>query len=824
MKKILLSLVLVLGLSATALAIPARPGARAVRQPDGSVIMLTLHGDEFCHWVTDASGTIVEKGADGFWRPSGKTIEQHRTALSPRRGAGPRAKWSSYDTAPETNFGDRKILAILMNFTDSTFVVDDPRTRFDNLLNQPGYSENGGHGSVRDYYIENSHGLYRPQFDVYGPVNLSHSSVYYDQTSSVAAALKEACEQLDDQVNFADYDTDNNGTIDMILIYYAGHNEAEGAGAESIWPHKSTGYGTFDGVNIGNYFCTSELSDADGKNMCGIGTTTHEFAHSLGLPDFYDTDYEKNGGENGTTNLYDVMSNGSYLDNGKCPPYFSAVERNMLGWMPAPEIMTSSGAFNLPPVQENAAYKVLTENDGEYFILEARNGKGWDSAFPDTGLLVYHVDQSNNNVNGYTASYLWENTNKINVYYGHPCYYIVTDTGGLPEESQWRNMCIGGMYAGNGVTLSRWSGDAAGLEIRNVSISSEGASFQALMTSGQEFGGIVMDTQARPLAGVQVVLSKSAYPFAGAPSILPTDIVATTDANGAFSFDASSITSEEYVVTFRKEGYVTVSENITLNSSDHRLRNVTMFGIGEGPTADLCKYNSSGSLTRGGLNAGSRAVAMRYTADEIAQLGYAGAKLKSIHFAVNNCSYTDAYLLVYFGSEMVLEEKISQLDFNSFQSFDISSSDLVIPQGEDVYIGYGFTGLVNGQHPFFMRDNGGTSLGGGYARANFETTPSEWRIPWEKYDFMIHADIEFPAEDQTLASHDVAFVRLSDGVPAAVPSGGKTLKSTTWYLDGQAVDTPPAVSSLSAGAHTYKAVLRYYDGTSETVWFDVASE
>ena len=147
---------------------------------------------------------------------------------------------------------------------------------------------------------------------------------------------------------------------------------------------------------------------------------------------------EKNGGENGTTNLYDVMSNGSYLDNGKCPPYFSAVERNMLGWMPAPEIMTSSGAFNLPPVQENAAYKVLTENDGEYFILEARNGEGWDVALPDSGLLVYHVDQSNNNVSGYTASYLWENTNKINVYYGHPCYYIVTDTDGLPEKSQWK--------------------------------------------------------------------------------------------------------------------------------------------------------------------------------------------------------------------------------------------------------------------------------------------------------------------------------------------------------------------------------------------------
>lgn len=822
MRKIIASISLLFAVSAIALAIPARPGSRTVRQPDGTTITLTLHGDEYCHWVTDANGTIVEKGEDGFWRASGKTVPQHRTALG-RRNIGLRAKWSSYDTAPETNFGDRKILAILVNFTDSTFVIDDPRTRFDNLLNQPGYSENGGYGSVRDYYIENSHGLYRPHFDVYGPVNLSHSSVYYDQTSSVAAALKEACEQLDDQVNFADYDTDNNGSIDMILLYYAGHNEAEGAGTESIWPHQSTGYGTFDGVNIGNYFCTSELSGADGKNMCGIGTTTHEFAHSLGLPDFYDTDYEKNGGENGASNWYDVMCNGSYLDNGKCPPYFSAVERNMLGWMPAPEIMTSSGAFNLPPVQENAAYKVLTENDGEYFILEARNGEGWDVALPDSGLLVYHVDQSNNNVNGYTASYLWENTNKINVYYGHPCYYIVTDTGGLPEKSQWRNMCLGGMYAADGVTLSRWSGDAAGLEIRNASISSEGASFQAVVTTGQIFSGIVTDTQGQPLAGVQVTLSKSAYPFAGAPSILPTDIVATTDANGAYSFDTSSFTSEEYVITFKKDGYVTVSENITVNSAN-KVRNVTMFGIGEGPTAELCRYNTSGTITRGGLGAGSRAVAMRYTADEIAQQGYAGAKLTSIHIAVSECTYTEAYLLVYFGTEKVLEAKIDQLSFNGFQGFDISSFNLVIPEGEDVYIGYGLTGLVSGEYPFYMRANTGTSLGGGYARANFNTTPSSWQIPWEQYDFMILAGIEFPAPEETVASHDVSFVKLVDGTPAAVPSAGKTLKDTTWYLDGAAVDTPPAVSSLSSGQHTYKAVMRYFDGTSETVWFDVSGE
>ncbi len=823
MRKVIASISLLFAVSAIALAIPARPGSRNVRQPDGTTITLTLHGDEYCHWVTDANGTIVEKGEDGFWRPSGKTVPQHRTALG-RRNIGLRAKWSSYDTAPETNFGDRKILAILVNFTDSTFVIDDPRTRFDNLLNQPGYSENGGHGSVRDYYIENSRGLYRPQFDVYGPVNLTHSSAYYDQTSSVAAALKEACAQLDDDVNFADYDTDSDGRIDMILLYYAGHNEAEGAGEESIWPHQSTGTGSFDGVNIGNYFCTSELSGADGKNMCGIGTTTHEFAHSLGLPDFYDTDYEKNGGYNGATNWFDVMCNGSYLDSGKCPPYFSATERNMLGWMPDLEVLSESGAITLAPVQENAAYKVLTENEGEYFVLEARSSEGWDSALPDNGLLVYHVDKSQNTVGGNTAAYLWESTNRINAFFGHPCYYVMTDTGGLPEVGQWRNMCLGGMYAGNSLSINNWASDPIGLEIREAAFSNGNMVFQAVFSGSKFFGGLVRDTSGLPLEGVQVVLSKSAYPFAGAPSLLPTDLVTTTDYNGEYSFDVSSLTAKDYVISFRKDGYITFTENVSF-TEPFQCHYVTMFAEGEGAHADLYKVNSSGSLTYGGLGAGSFAVAMRYTADEIAQGGYAGARINSIEMAVSECTFSEAYLLVYFGAEKALNAKVEITKFNAIASYDISSYDIVIPEGKDVYIGYGLTDVISGEYPFYMRANGGTSSGGNFARKNFNTgSPSAWKTPWAQYDFMIYADIEFPAPAETVASHDVAFVGLEEGVPVAVPSAGKTLKETIWYLDGAAVDTPPAVSSLSSGLHTYKAVMHYFDGTSETVWFDVSGE
>ena len=66
-------------------AIPARPGAFNHTQPDGSVIRLELHGDEFFSWATLAGTTqAVELDADGYWRPTTITMEQRNEAMQIR--------------------------------------------------------------------------------------------------------------------------------------------------------------------------------------------------------------------------------------------------------------------------------------------------------------------------------------------------------------------------------------------------------------------------------------------------------------------------------------------------------------------------------------------------------------------------------------------------------------------------------------------------------------------------------------------------------------------------------------------------------------------
>lgn len=464
MKKIIFTL-LVICLATPLLAIPARPGKFTYTQPDGTVIELRLFGDEFRHKTVDSKGNVVRKDADGFYRPVSPLLmvqdAASRDAAIRRRIASRIKARTEYD--PSFTHGERHIPVVLVEFKDCSFTVSNPNEKFNNLLNQEGYSYNGAVGSVRDYYIENSGGQFYPVFDVYGPVTLpSNMATYganddYDYDIAPELALYQAAKALDGNVDFSKYDYDKDGVVDMVLFYYAGYNEAEGGEENTIWPHSwdirqsdnstITSGNIFDGVKLGNYFCTSELDGATGTTLCGIGVTCHEFAHSLGLPDFYDTDYGDAGDSYGEHHgcaadpySYSLMCSGSYNDDGRCPPYLNVEERIMLGWLSADAIQTisASGNYALPAVQNGLSYKTLTSREGEYFLYECRSLQGWDKALPGgPGLIVYHVDKSSTKVSVYneygyetniSAAQLWsdwDTTNQINENAHHPCYYVI---------------------------------------------------------------------------------------------------------------------------------------------------------------------------------------------------------------------------------------------------------------------------------------------------------------------------------------------------------------------------------------------------------------
>ena len=448
-------------------AVPAYKGLFRHTQPDGTTILIQLHGDEFSHWVTDASGQVLEKDADGFYRPASESVVKARRIAGQIKRS--RANAGRHNVQQGIAIGQKHFLVILVQFSDVKFASESTAQQdFTNLLNQHGYSANGGTGSARDFYYDNSHGDFEPIFDVYGPVTLDNNRAYYGGNDSngndrrPAVAVQQGCQKLNSQVDFSQFDNDGDGEVDLVFMYYAGNGEADSDVEDAIWPHQwelTSGNInlTLDGATINKYACTNEIvgygTYAD--QMCGIGTACHEFGHAMGLPDFYDTDYEKYNGLSAGMFSFSTMDSGSYNCDGRTPPFFTIEERIMLGWIDEADAFRTfdaSGNYTIGSVDGNIAYKTPTDQDGEYFIYECRGENGWDAGLPSHGLIVTHVDKSSRKVTIYdgngtkitnqTAAQLWSNWttyNAINENGDHPCCYVVP----APDQS---NLMYGYKY------------------------------------------------------------------------------------------------------------------------------------------------------------------------------------------------------------------------------------------------------------------------------------------------------------------------------------------------------------------------------------------
>lgn len=422
----------------TVFAVPARRDViRTVEQPDGTTLEVRLIGDERAHCYVTTDFVPVLRDADG--RYCYATLDAHgnavastmvarnesmRTAaeasfvkkadrellsariLDPaaavsRKSAPARANQSSGLGLTKALFpheGDVRALVLLIEYSDVKFRTPNAGEYYNRFLNEEGFSSHNGTGSARDYFIASSNGQFRPTFDVYGPATLDLPRSYYGANTTrgddahAAQMVYDACLKLDDVINFADYDTDNDGEVDNIYVIYADQGEASYGPAESIWPHQWQLAGeklelTLDGKKIDHYGCCNEYDDV---RPSGIGTFCHEFGHVMGLPDIYATN--SGSAYNLTPGTWCIMDYGSYNNDGRTPPSYSVFERNAMGWIDLAEI-TGRNTFVLENIHDsNQGCIINTTNASEFFLFENRQQTGWDKYLPGHGMLVWHID------------------------------------------------------------------------------------------------------------------------------------------------------------------------------------------------------------------------------------------------------------------------------------------------------------------------------------------------------------------------------------------------------------------------------------------------
>lgn len=467
-----------------AMAGPARRGLIPLTQPDGTVFNAVFRGDEFLRIKTTAEGHAIIQDEEGWWCYAGfdgtgcryssgfrvgadvpdevlvkskdipYSVLSQNTALHRNTGDNPAQTMRRVMEKVQTRSGEKTVkhaIVILAQYSDVSF--SNSRQSFVDLLTQKGYSANGAEGCAKDYFDAQFNGKVEFSFDVSTVVTLPGTRAYYGANNAggndtrAAEMIINACQIADNDIDFSIYDDDGDGFIDNIFVIFAGGDEANGDGEDCIWSHSwniyyGAGYSiSLDGKKLGRYACTAEfdktLASSGYKDiLTGIGTFCHEFSHTLGLMDMYDTDYEGSGGlSSGLWLSTSLMDNGNRNNNGNTPPYFNAIEREMLG-ISTPVIIDSDGSYRLEPVSDNGmAYRINTDNENEYYLIECRSGKDWDSHAGGSGMLIYHIDRSDRG-SGYSTEFGKElnaaerwGHNEVNCNPAHQCADLLEADG-----------------------------------------------------------------------------------------------------------------------------------------------------------------------------------------------------------------------------------------------------------------------------------------------------------------------------------------------------------------------------------------------------------
>lgn len=390
-----------------------------------------------------------------------------------------------------------RTILLFVDFSDNP--SGHATAEFDSLL----FSQ--GSNSMADYYHEVSYGGFTVDGDLQGWYRAPQPYTYYAAggygvqgryPNNAQKLVEDVVALADPGVDFSLYDVDGNDTLDGLFVVHAGPGAEETGSPDDIWSHKwnlsdgSQGcpgaYLTDDGVYVDVY--SMEPEEFEDGSLITIGVFCHEFCHVLGTPDLYNT--QTGAAVVGRFGLMDAGSwNGS--PRGSSPAHLSPLFKYLFGWV-EPIAVEREGTVEIPSAQipavegEAVFYRILPNpggcdwdrsgtGEGEYFLIENRQQVGFDQALPGAGLLIWHVDESQEDNNDQ-----YERLAAIMQADGDPS----TRTDGDATDL-WRSSVEG--FSNSSIpSSSLWDGTPTGASVRNISPSSQ------LMTADLSVGLLLL--------------------------------------------------------------------------------------------------------------------------------------------------------------------------------------------------------------------------------------------------------------------------------------------------------------------------------------------
>lgn len=524
MKKILLLILFVQALTVGATR-PVRH-LRTHTQSDGTKITVQLCGDgrfgyfrttddrillpaanhDLCYAITTADGiqrsdvlaheaslrtaaenTFVAQKSLGTTETEAVLTARGLRRLAAATSSEPYTEYGKSAKGIVATIGNPVIPVIMVGFTDAPFQSSTTREKVSRLFNESGYNdEDYCIGSVKDYFTDQSAGLFSPSFVVVDSLCASKGYAYYgtDSPSQDYRSKTLIQECLDSAVahgaDFSAYAA-TSGSVPLVIIFYAGRGEHDSYGDDAtdyLWPHFNTGSFHAGTISVRSYFIGNELADeydrnyeVTGQRFEGMGVCVHELGHALGLPDFYDTTgkvVDAAGDTIKNMDYWSVMDYGQYAYDGYRPIGYNVYERAMLGWQRITSFTDADSTVHYSlattdSTDTNTCYLIANPaNAKEFLLLENRQKSKWFPSMFGQGLLLLHVDYNSSQWSG----------NSVNNVTAHPRFTYVPADGHKEGINLTRGNLVGYKndlfgngttpydvteFAGNNEKYSKWS-------------------------------------------------------------------------------------------------------------------------------------------------------------------------------------------------------------------------------------------------------------------------------------------------------------------------------------------------------------------------------
>jgi len=299
-------------------------------------------------------------------------------------------KWG---TAPTT--GTYNIPVLLINFPDLQAPAEYTQALYNDVFNSTNYLSGNGI-SVKQYFKKNSYDQLNITFDVYNwrtaPNNYSH---YYTNNNAHQLVVDtiNVFGTGSNAIDFTQYDSDNDGRIDGFIIVHAGlpgQEQNSNVLDQARLYYASNNY-TIQGKLYGNAailgsrhryvgVCQGWINTFNYPDDCrlSIGSSVHEFAHVLGLPDLYELSYDNIKLSEGLGGHTLMVMNTDTVQDVKKPINFDSWSKFFLGWLSPTVINSASQAdiYNITSYDTTNSSFILhnpdTMGEREFFLVTNR--------------------------------------------------------------------------------------------------------------------------------------------------------------------------------------------------------------------------------------------------------------------------------------------------------------------------------------------------------------------------------------------------------------------------------------------------------------------